>query len=143
MGKDRLWTREELLLALNLYYKIPFGQFDHRNPKVIELAKLIDRTSNAVAMQLNNFVSLDPYHQNRGIKGLCPPGELAQKLWVEAQNDWDNIVLESEKLLETLTQSTATVESDEEVFPEKAFKLPTKISDGPTETERSVRVRLG
>jgi hypothetical protein len=145
MTKDRLWTREELLLALNLYYKIPFGQFHHRNPKVIELAKLIDRTPGSVAMQLSNFAALDPYHQNRGIRGLRAPGKLAQKLWVEAQKDWDNIVLESENLIEMLTQPgiKVEVEIEEEFSPEKVFKPPTKMPDGPTETERSVRVRLG
>jgi predicted restriction endonuclease len=143
MAKDNLWTREELLLALNLYYKIPFGQFNQRSPKVIELAKLIGRTPSSVAMQLSNFAGLDPYHQNRGIKGLRPPGKLAQKLWAEAQNDWDNIVLESEKLLETLTQPVVKVETEEEISSEKVFKPPTKMPDGPTEIERAIRVRLG
>jgi predicted restriction endonuclease len=142
MAKD-LWTREELLLALNLYYKIPFGQFDHRNPKVVELAKLIGRTPSSVAMQLSNFAGLDPYHHNRGIKGLRPPGKLAQKLWAEAQNDWNNIVLESEKLLEILTQTTVKSETEKEISPEEIFKLPAKMPDGPTEAEYLIRVRLG
>jgi hypothetical protein len=32
------WTREEHLLAFNLYCKIPFATIGMRNPKVIELA---------------------------------------------------------------------------------------------------------
>lgn len=53
------WTREELILAFNLYFKIPYGQFNNRNKKVIELAKILGRTSGAVAYKLVNFVSLD------------------------------------------------------------------------------------
>jgi len=34
----RLWSREELLVALNLYLKLPFGKMHSRNPEVIRLA---------------------------------------------------------------------------------------------------------
>jgi hypothetical protein len=36
----RDWTREELIVAFNLYCKIPFGQIHIRNPLIIELASL-------------------------------------------------------------------------------------------------------
>ncbi|MCP4373462.1 MAG: HNH endonuclease [Deltaproteobacteria bacterium] len=143
MTRGKLWTREDLLLALNLYYKIPFGQFDQRNQKVIELAKLIDRTPSSIAMQLSNFASLDPYHQNRGVSGLRPPGKLAQQLWIEAQNDWDNTILESEKILDTLPQPHPVFETVEKTTTKKVYKPPTEKPDGPTETERAVKIRLG
>jgi len=38
------WTREELILAFNLYMKIPFGKYHRGKPDVIQLAKLIDRS---------------------------------------------------------------------------------------------------
>jgi putative restriction endonuclease len=57
---QRLWTRDELILALNLYCKLPFGRLHSRNPEVIHLAHLIDRKPNAVAYKLVNFASLDP-----------------------------------------------------------------------------------
>ena len=40
----REWTREELIVALNLYCKIPFGRIHIRSPLVIELARAIGRT---------------------------------------------------------------------------------------------------
>jgi putative restriction endonuclease len=61
------WTKEELILALNLYLKLPFGKLHSRSPEIINLARLIDRTPGSVAMRLNNFASVDPYHQQRGI----------------------------------------------------------------------------
>ncbi|MBX3054881.1 MAG: HNH endonuclease [Anaerolineae bacterium] len=142
MKKGKLWTRDELLLALNLYFKIPFGQFDQHNPKVINLAKLIDRTSSSVAMQLSNFASLDPYHQNRGVSGLRPPGRLAQQLWEEVQSDWEYVILESENLLETLMQPQAKAEADKNLS-EIADKLPQEKQSALTEKERLVKVRLG
>ncbi len=44
--RSRNWTREELILAFNLYCKIPYGTFHNRNPKIIGLATLINRTPN-------------------------------------------------------------------------------------------------
>ncbi len=37
---QKLWTREELILAINLYCKTPFGRLYSRNPDVISLANL-------------------------------------------------------------------------------------------------------
>lgn len=68
--ENKLWTREELILALNLYLKLPFGKMHSRTPEVIKLAGIINRSAGAVAMRLTNFASVDPYHQQRGIGGL-------------------------------------------------------------------------
>ena len=67
---QRLWTRDELILTLNLYLKLPFGKLHSRTPEIIHLANLFGRNANSVAMRLNNFASVDPYHQQRGIGGL-------------------------------------------------------------------------
>src|SRR3989338_6080158 len=49
------WTREELIVAFNLYCKIPFGKINYHNEQVIKLAKAIGRTPSAVAWKLVNF----------------------------------------------------------------------------------------
>ena len=41
LGRTDLWTREEMILVLNLYLKLPFGKMDSRNPEVIRLAGII------------------------------------------------------------------------------------------------------
>ena len=104
--KKRLWTRDELILALNLYLKLPFGQLYHANPKIIHLAKIIDRTPDAVAMRLNNFASVDPFHQNRGIKGLIGGRKQVEPIWKEFMNNKEELFFESEKLLALLEQQT-------------------------------------
>ena len=49
MARTDLWTREQMILVLNLYMKLPFGKMDARNPDVKHLASIIGRTAGAVA----------------------------------------------------------------------------------------------
>ena len=99
---QKLWTREELILAINLYCKLPFGRLHSRNPDVIHLANLIGRTANSVAFKLVNFASLDPSLQARGIKGAVNTSNLDREIWKEFFNHWDVLPYESEKLLAKL-----------------------------------------
>lgn len=96
---QKLWTRDELILAMNLYYKTPFGKLHNRNPEIIQLAKLIDRTSSSVAYKLVNLASLDPSLQARGIKGAVNASKLDRAIWNEFYEHWDILPFESEKLL--------------------------------------------
>jgi putative restriction endonuclease len=94
----RNWTRDELILAFNLYLKLSFGQMHHRNPDIQHLAKLIGRNANAVAMRLSNFASVDPYHQQRGIKGLEGGKKQVQPIWDEFVKNREELIYESEKI---------------------------------------------
>jgi DNA (cytosine-5)-methyltransferase 1 len=44
------WTREQILVAINLYCQLPFGKLHKGNPIIIETAKLLGRTPDALAM---------------------------------------------------------------------------------------------
>jgi putative restriction endonuclease len=103
---QELWTREELILAINLYCKTPFGRLYSRNPDVISLANLIGRTSNSVAYKLVNFASLDPSLQARGIKGASNASKLDKQIWGEFFNNWDTLPYESEQLLANFQNSS-------------------------------------
>lgn len=94
-----LWTREEMILVLNLYLKLPFGKMDARNPEVINMAKLINRTPNAVALRLVNFASYDPMLKQRGISGMSHGGKKCEEYWNEFCNDREKLIFESEKIL--------------------------------------------
>jgi len=96
---QRLWTRDELILTINLYCKLPFGKLDKNTPAVIELAELLGRTNNAVAYKLVNFASLDPSLQARGIKGAVNTSKLDKEVWNDFFNQWDVLPYESEVLL--------------------------------------------
>ena len=97
MAAGRRWTRDELLLALHLYERIPFGQQDSKNPQIIALARRLDRTPGSVAMKLNNLTSLDPEEQARGIVGLKGASKPDRAIWQEFHEHPD-VVEESERL---------------------------------------------
>jgi len=99
MNRRRNWSRNELILAANLYCKTPFGRLHSRNPNVVTLAKLLGRTSSAVAWKLVNFASLDPSLKRRGIKGAPNVSHLDKEVWNEFYTDWERLAYESETLL--------------------------------------------
>lgn len=103
---QKLWTREELILAINLYCKLPFGRLNNSNPEIIKLANLIGRTASSVAYKLVNFASLDPSLKARGIKGASNASKLDAEIWNEFFNNWDVLPYESEKLLASLQHKT-------------------------------------
>jgi putative restriction endonuclease len=96
---QKLWNKEELLLAINLYCKLPFGKIHSRNQDIIKLAQLIGRTPGSVAFKLVNFASFDPSLSARGIKGARNASKLDKIIWDEFYNNWEQLAFESEKLL--------------------------------------------
>jgi putative restriction endonuclease len=104
MKERNLWNRHELLLAINLYCKTPFGRLHTSNPEIIKLAGLIGRTPSAVAWKLVNFASLDPSLQARGIKGATNSSKLDKEIWEEFYNNWDHLAFESEMLYNNANQ---------------------------------------
>lgn len=130
---QKLWTREELILTINLYSKLPFGRLHHRNPDVMHLAKLIGRTPSSVAFKLVNFAHLDPVQKARGIKGASNVSKLDRKIWDEYFHHTDEVPYESEKLLAKLEHTTV----------EKLFNIPEdELPKEGKERERLVKVRV-
>ncbi len=99
MPRNTNWTREELIVAYNLYCKLPFGRLHNRNPEIISLASLIGRTPSALAWKLSNFARLDPSLQNRGISGATHGSRRDKEIWDEFAHDWERLSFESEELL--------------------------------------------
>lgn len=97
MRNDK-WTRDQLILAFNLYCKIPFGSIHIRNPQIIALAKAVGRTSSAVSWKLANFARLDPSLQKRNIKGASHGSKGEEEIWEEFNGNWAKLAFESERL---------------------------------------------
>jgi putative restriction endonuclease len=93
------WTREELIIAFNLYCKIPFGKIHIHNPEIIALASVLNRTPSAVSWKLANLASLDPSLKKRNITGASHGSKMDAEVWNEFNGDWDRLAFESEKLL--------------------------------------------
>jgi predicted restriction endonuclease len=115
----RNWTREELIVAFNLYCKIPFGQIHNRNPKIMNLGNLIGRTPSAVSWKLANFASLDPSLQERGVSGATHASKSDQEIWDEFSQNWEELSFLSENLLSKFMNQTIeeSMDTDTENFP--------------------------
>lgn len=113
------WTKEQLKLAFHLYCQLPFGRLHSRNPEIIQLAKLIGRTPDALAMKLVNFASLDPAITSTGRKGLKGASNLDREVWAEFHADWEKLALECEMLRRNLDHALPFEdEADEQLVPE-------------------------
>lgn len=126
----RNWTRDELILAMSLYCRLPFGKYHSRNPDVIQLANHIDRTASSVAMKLSNLASLDPHHQERGVKGLSGASKADRAIWQEFHSDWEGLADESMRL-----EANFHVEKSE-TSPDESLQYA-----GETESTRVTKVR--
>ena len=80
------WTREQLIVALNVYCKIPFKNSSARHPMVQEYAKIIGRTPAALNLKIGNLGSFDPVLREKGIVGLAHTSKMDEQIW----NDYLN-----------------------------------------------------
>lgn len=128
------WTREELIVAFNLYCKIPFSKINYKHKDIIELATAIGRTPSAVAWKLVNFASLDSSLAKRGIKGATNAGKLDKEIFEEFQHNWQNLIEESELLYNQLfnKKEELLIENETEMVSFKEGK----------EQERMVKIRV-
>lgn len=141
MAIGKRWTRDELLVALNLYHKLKFGQLHARQPVIIALAEKLGRGGNSVAMKLCNFASLDPALKLMGIKGLAGASLLDRTVWNEFHADLNEAVPASETRLRALFG--AGDDSDLEVLPKEGVRIRKRQFHGPTEAEANVKLRRG
>lgn len=84
----RVWSRDEFILALDLYHRIEFGRINKTNPDIIKLAQFVGRTPSSIGMRLANFANCDPKLKERGVKGLDGAIKLCQPIWDEFEGIW-------------------------------------------------------
>jgi len=137
------WTREHLLIALNVYGKLPFSKLDQRTPLISEIAAKMGRSKGSLAMKLSNFASLDPLLQKRGIKGLSGASNRDRELWAEFYANLEKLAPESESLLHDLFTSDQSQEVD--LLGRDAVRLEDKAprTMEQTETKATVNQRRG
>jgi hypothetical protein len=141
MASGKRWTRNELLIVLNLYHKLRFAQFDQRQPVIIDLSQRLGRTPSSVAMKLCNLASLDPALKLRGIDGLKGASQLDRDVWEEFHAKPDEFVPLSQERFDALfvdTQNEST-----EVIPGTGIRRVSKPPTGETETTRLTKQRRG
>ena len=98
MPRNDIWTREQLIMALNVYCKIPFKDVKEWHPIIQKYAPLIGRTPTALKMKVGNFGRFDPNLRAKSITGLGHGGKQEENVWNEFWGSPDRLAYESERL---------------------------------------------
>ena len=123
------WTREETIVAFNVYCKIPFKSSSKYNPTIIKYAKILGRSPSALNMKVGNIGRLDPDLKEKGITGLGHGSKIEIDVWNEFYGNPDLLAFESERIIAKLTNQS--IENSTSI----------RTDDLPSGTEREVIVK--
>src|SRR5712692_2540270 len=98
--KRLLWSHDELVVVLDLYFRLPRARFTDSEPEVVETARVIGRTPGAVAIRLANYIAFD---ERSGGGGLSHGGDHARRVWEEYQGNAARVSAEARVALARLT----------------------------------------
>lgn len=122
-----IWTREQTILTLDLYCRIPFKKASNSNPKIQKLAALMGRSINSVKMKIGNFGSFDEELRRQGIVGLANSSHLDEEVWNQYCGHWDQLANDAVRIRQQIANASGT--------------QPTPIYDLPAGSEREVITR--
>lgn len=91
------WTRDETILALELYVRVPKARSNLRHPETTRLSRELNnfsihpvalrgahfRNPSGIGMQLMNSTPLDPAYTKRGRTGMTHGSQLQAEIWQE------------------------------------------------------------
>lgn len=137
------WTRDELIMALALYFRSGRKQLDPSHPDVVALSSVLNslgvhdgqarnqtfRNPNGVAMKLGNYSAIDPQRAGAGLSG---GNRLERVIWEEFAAEPPRLYATAEALRSLALPSKVTEpirgwdpDSEEEEFAEG--KLLTRL----------------
>ena len=130
----RNWTREETILAMDLYTRIPFSKIGKSNQEIIQLAQIINRTPDAVAYKMSNLAHYDPELQARNVSGLSHTSKLDKIIYDEFADNIEELSFVAQSLLAQMKNSSV-----ENLLPELQLDhIPSGI-----DKEQQTKVRIG
>ncbi len=128
------WTREETILAFDLYCKTPFSKISKSNPSIIELAKILGRTPASVGLKMANLAACDPEVLNSNRHGMANGSKLDKEIFEEFVSDWETLSLEAQKIMAQyrgVTLSVLNPELEIDILPPGEYR------------EQQTKVRVG
>ena len=108
-----------------------------KTTEIIEVANLLNRSVNSIAIRLSNFASCDPYHQNRGVKGMVGGIKQCQPIWNEFFENNELLIFESERILAEKQNQTIEIKYKEILLELKDLKGEDKIREVKTRVNQS------
>lgn len=109
----KVWSRDETIIALGLYFQLPYGKMDARTPEIISLAKQMGRPPASLSMKLNNLAHIDPTLKKRGIAALAHGAKQERQIWDEFANDQERLSFEYYRLTKGLRSAYRTYDDEE------------------------------
>lgn len=138
--RNQAWTRDELILALDLYLKTRPKRLSESDPNVIALSKVLNslppaqaasdpgkfRNTNGVKMKCGNFMRFDPYYKDRGRSGLSRGNQLEEVVWNEFASDPARLAAVAEAIRkgasEASAEPTGTLPTEALIDPDEEFQ---------------------
>ncbi len=136
--KGSRWIKEEFILVFNLYMKMPFGQIRSTNSEIMNLAKIMGRSADSVAIRMTNFAACDPFHRNRGVVGMQAGMKQCQPIWDEFNADREALIFESERILAEWQSQTLESKFREILVDVQELKGETKLQMVKTRVNQNV-----
>ena len=125
------WSRDELILALDVYVRFKGNPPGKRSQEILELSRIVNsiwgsdrsgrredfRNTNGVYMKLMNFRRFDPAYQKQGKAGLKRGNKLEEEVWADFASDPERLAMIAAAIkanLESATFDTSEPEDAEE-----------------------------
>ena len=134
MAAGKKWSREETILAMDLYTRVPFSKIWKGNPEIIALANMIGRTPDAVALKMSNLAHFDPKLKEKNLAGMSHTSKLDPMIYEEFASNIEELAYQAQNIIAKLQGI-----SIEENIPELNIK---DIPEGKYK-EQQTKVRIG
>jgi 5-methylcytosine-specific restriction protein A len=128
---SRSWERDELILALDLYFRVG-AMVPSDNPAVVEVSNLLRalplsqralssptfRSPDSVHLKLQNFLSIDPAQRGKGMAHASQADRQVWKEFAESRMFVSRLASELRQSVKSPEIGGGIEEEDEEDFPE-------------------------
>lgn len=92
------WSREETILAYELYCRTPFSKISQSNPEIKKLAELLGRTPGSVGLKMHNLAHYDPELKKRNVTAMAHGSKLDGEIFSEFCNDWTELSYQAQEI---------------------------------------------
>ena len=131
------WSRDETILALDLYMRTPCGSIHFYERPVKELAEKMGRSPSSLAMKMVNLGRLDPSLSSRGVGGLAHGAKEEVAVWNEFSSRIDLLCEERTRILNELSSADGGFHEIQHEVDDTILKIPPGM-----EKERLQKVRV-
>jgi 5-methylcytosine-specific restriction protein A len=123
------WTRDELILALDVYVRFKGNPPGKGSQEILELSRIVNgiwgsdrsgrredfRNANGVYMKLMNFRRFDPAYQEQGKAGLKRGNKLEEEVWADFASNPDRLARVAAAIKANLESATFDTSDPEDV----------------------------